>query len=771
MASNRLPRVRTEYLTTTRMRRRVSPSGVIVTCGVLVALIAVGMGGVATDSALAQSTNETNETGESNVTIHEDPRTVGDQGDLQRVGGWLSGRLIDQLRQNSIHLSQDQYELADSLLGEEYQQRLGQYADVAGETGESVPEQATQDFKQAQQNQRKLTNTSEKVAETREDYQDARDRNDTAAARRHARELLQLARAASEQETEADQSLRSLENRTGADTTDIRQRLDNVTREIQRVAMRIQNATFSPTQLQVETNRSVASFTSPAPIRGHLRLANGTRIDNRRIRLRIGRTTYTTTTSAEGRFVVRYRPVLIPANATTVPVRYIPRTTAPYTEAQDQVSLAIAQVEPSLQLSVTPDRVRYGDEVLVESTLMVNETGVPNVPLVTTFAGQSGDHIRTDDAGKVRVNATLGAAVSPGEARLQTGVAVRNRAIAPVNATTTLTIRETPTTLSVDATPDTGNIIITGRLSLGIDQTDQLPPQDIVISIGEAARTVRTDSQGRYRTVVPQSAISGTGAGDTLRVSAEFDGAGTNLEPATAETSVTLPAAGEATNDETGFRSRIGAIADNTIGAIADNTRSRPWIVGAIVFGYLSVVLLVYVLRQRSESVDAYIHRLSDRMGNTRLGQIVSEVFARIQAWRQSESEGPVGPIPEEPEQGLTPEPDQAMPTENSWVDEARNAYGQGKTDRAVMIAYRGARGVLADQLDIPESHTAREVLQVCEPYLDPETYANLETLTEFHEWTVFGPTAIGETSQEAIDVAESIHDTVSNQPTGSDGD
>lgn len=771
------------------MGRSVSPVNLIVTCGLLVALIAVGIGSVATTTALAQSADVSNETAKLNVTIHEDPRAVDGQGDLQRVGGWLSGRLIEQLRKSSVHLSQERYEMADDILGEEYQQRLGQYADVAGDTGESVPEQATQDFEQAQQHQRKLINTSEAVEETRENYQNARDRNDTAAARRHARELIRLAREASEQETEVNQALRSLENRTGADTTDVSQRLEYVTRETRREAARVQNATFSRTRLRVETNRSLASFTSPAPIRGRLRLGNGSRVENRRIRLQIGRTTYTTTTSAEGRFVVRYRPVLIPANATTVPVRYIPRTTAPYTEAQDQVSLTIQQVEPSLQLTATPDRPRYGNEVAVESALLVNETGVPNVPLVTTLAGLPVDQVRTDDTGRVRVNVTPGASVPPGQASLRTGVAVRNRAIAPVNATTTLTIRETPTTLSVDAAPEDGSIIVTGRLAPGTDRTDQIPPQNIVITIGETTRTVRTDSMGRYRTAIPRSAVSGESGGDTSRIFAEFDGEGTNLESATAEASVTLPASGGATGDDSGFGIRIGALAlgmlsvltlpyvllrwrgdlDAYLDRLSDrmgNTR-----VGRIVSEVLAMIPLVYVLRQWSENVDAYIDDLSDRMSNTRLGQIVSEVPARIRAWRQSESEEPVTPAPERTDQSPSPEPEQAMTTENSWLGEARSAYARGKTESAVIIAYRGVRGVLTDQFDIPESHTARELLGVCERHLDSETYTSLETLTELHERTVFGSAAIGETSQQAIDVAQSIRDTVRHHPSESGDD
>jgi len=582
----------------------------------VVVLVALGAAGATTEGVAAQSTNGTN------ITVHEDPETVGEGGDLDRVGEWLGARLTDRLRENSLRLSEGQYEAADSLLGDDFQQRLDQYAYVAGETG-SVSEGATQAFERARSRQRDLTSTAEEFDGTYEDYREARDRRDTATARRHARELYRLAQDAGRQGTETRRALESIENETGADTADIRRRVRNVTQEIEEVAEEVRVETFVDTRLTVRTNRSVASFTSPATLRGRLRLANGTAVANRTVRLRIGPSTHRTTTAPDGTFAVTYRPVSIAANATSVPVRYVPRETAPYNGSAARLSLRIQQVEPTLRTTVDPDRTRYRDAFSVDAVLVANGTAVPDVALVTTLAGRTVGEATTDDRGRVGFDGTLDATVPPGDATVRTTVGASGRAVAPVTATTTLAVRETPTALTVDASPADGRVVVTGRLTAG---AEPVPSRDVVVGIGGTTRTVRTDSEGRYRTTV----VSGVTAGESVEVHARFDGTGTNLEPAVANTSVVVPGA-----------SGGGSAVSRVVALLAV-------VPLAVRVGLGVLVLVLGALYGWSRWVAG-----EPPAWLARVGRPPGAVLARVRAWRRSEGdatratdEGSDGPTP-----------------------------------------------------------------------------------------------------------------------------
>ena len=712
------------------IRSVATAAGLAAVLGTVIVLATVGAAGVATTEALAQSTNETN------ITVHEDPETVGERGDLGRVGGWLNTRLADRLRENSLRLSEDQYEAADRLLGDDFQRRLGQYAHVAGETG-GVSEEATQAFERARNRQRNLTSTAREFNDTYEDYQEARDRRDTAATRRHARQLTRLAREASQQGTGTRRALGTIENETGTDTSDTRRRVRNVTRGIEETAEEVRVETFIDTRLAVRTNRSVASFTSPAELRGRLRPANGTAVTNRTIRLRIGPSTHRTTTAPDGTFRVTYRPVLIAANATAVPVRYVPRSTAQYNGSATRLSLRVRQVEPTLRTAVAPDRVGYRDAFSVDAVLVANSTAVPDIPVATTLAGQPVGEATTDDRGRAMTGGSLDATVPPGDVTVRTTVGVSGLAIAPVTTTTTLAVRETSTALTVDASPDGDTIVVTGRLTASDDGAKPVPSQDIVVDFGGTARPVRTDSEGRYRTTVTRSALPGVTAGESVGVRARFDGTGTNLESVGADTSVVVPEA-----DGGSVASRVTALLNLVPSAVRVGLGVVGVILGAL-YGWR---------RWIATEPPAW---------PARLGRPINAVRVRVRAWRPG---GDAASATDEGSDDPTPAPTE--PTESTGATDegplaaARDALAAGDTDGAVTAAYGAVRASLGDRFDVGEARTVRELPVACEDRLDVDAYATLETLTDAYEQTVFAPDDAGQAGQRAIEAARALLDT-----------
>lgn len=728
-------------------RSVATAAGLAAVLGTVIVLATVGAAGVATTEALAQSTNETN------ITVHEDPETVGERGDLDRVGGWLNTRLADRLRENSLRLSEDQYEAADRLLGDDFQRRLGQYAHVAGETG-GVSEETPQAFERARNRQRNLTSTAREFDDTYEDYQEARDRRDTAATRRHARQLTRLAQEAGQQGTGARRALGTIENETGTDTSNIRRRVRNVTRELEETAEEVRVETFVDTRLSVRTNRSVASFTSPAELRGRLRLANGTAVTNRTIRLRIGPSTHRTTTAPDGTFRVTYRPVLIAANATTVPVRYVPRSTAQYNGSGTRLSLRVRQVEPALRTTVAPDRVGYRDAFSADAVLVANGTAVPDVPVVTTLAGQPVGEATTDDRGRAVTGTSLDATVPPGDVTVRTTLGVSGRAIAPVTATTTLAVRETSTALTVDASPDGNTVVVTGRLTAGDDGAKPVPSQDIVVDLGGTARTVRTDSEGRYRATVTRSALSGVAADESAGVRARFDGAGTNLESAAANASVVLPAGSDG-----------GASGDGPIVELVEAAQESVPLVERIEAAQESVPLAVWV----GLGVLGLLLAAGYGWGRwgpaesppwlANLGEPVGAVLARVRAWRRADAETTPAttgggeessPAPTEPAEG-------AEAADEGPLATARDALAAGDSEGAVVAAYGAVRASLGDRFDVGEGRTVRELLAACEDRLDADAYATLETLTDAYERTVFAPGEVEQAGQRAVEAAQTL--------------
>ncbi|MUW14127.1 hypothetical protein GJ633_05230 [Halorubrum sp. CBA1125] len=118
----------------------------------------------------------------------------------------------------------------------------------------------------------------------------------------------------------------------------------------------------------------------------------------------------------------------------------------------------------------------------------------------------------------------------------------RNAAIARSTATAPLSVRSTPTALSVDASVDDESLTASGRLTAETEAGGErgLTGRTVSLSIdGTDVGTAETGPDGRYRVeiAVPASIEPG----ERGSITAAFDGTGTNLLGSTAEGTVVVP--------------------------------------------------------------------------------------------------------------------------------------------------------------------------------------------------------------------------------------
>jgi len=703
-------------------RSAATVAGLTVVVGILVGVAVVGTAGVATESVAAQPTNETN------TTQHENPETVSEQGDSARLRGWLSDRLTDRLRESSVRISQGQYERVDDVFDEEFEQRLGQYVDVTGgtdggttdagddDTGDGSDAEEQTAFGRAQTEQVRLASFRQEYDETYTAYREARERGDSATARQRARQLQQRASAIRRTGRNLTRTLRSIENETGVDTSESQQRIERVLQNTAELQEAVETETFIETKLTVTTNRTAASFVDPVRVRGQLVSENGTAVTNRSMRVQVGTRVLRATSGDNGTFAVTYRPTLVRVDAGTVPVRYRPTPASPYSGTETNVSLDIEQVEPTLDLSVTPDRAQFGDELTVEAALSVDDRSVPNVPVRAALVGRVLGERPTGSTGTARFEGTVPADTPLSGATVDAVVVPEDRAIGPVNASTELQLRETQTDLSLSAQITPRGIVVEGRLVATTENGEAVavPSQPVVVTLGDTTRRARTDAEGRYDATVAVAAVTASEVESPSLVRAQFDDSGTILESARSETSLNA--------------SRLAAAIDQA-GSAADTNQADGDAVTFPTWARAGVVVVLLL------GVGVLARRWGRRRGDDGENMVDESVALADDASRRPES------------------------ADRSPLADARGALSAGATDRAVIAAYATARTSLVDRFDVGKSQTPREFLSACDRRLDSETYAALQTLTETYEQTVFAPEA-ADTANQAVDAAQSLLDT-----------
>ncbi|WP_436932590.1 hypothetical protein [Halosimplex halobium] len=467
------------------------------------------------------------QTPDNSTDHHDDPDAVSEDGEISQVQGWLTQRLSNRLSDSAVQISQGQYEQAQSVIGDDYDSRLEQLVDVAGETDSESDDEASERLSALQRAQRNYSTAAAEYNETYQDYQEARQAGDEDAARRYARELQEIERNVTRFNRTLVENYGQVENLTGADLSTATRSIGSTSENITTQQRQIERELFTPTRLEIQPESATIAYDDPLTIQGQVTQANGTALADRSITLRIHTRTRTVETDADGAFTLEYRPRTLPANASTLRIEYVPEAESVFLPANATVGVTVEQVEATIAIRTAPERVGFGDQVEMAAQLVHDGEPVSGVPLTAAIGGYELQNARSTDDGSATMTGRVPATVPTGESQSTVSLAVADRAVTAAPATAPVTVTETATALTITGERVGETVELSGQFTT-VDG-DPLGDRSVSLTISDSDdRTVRTDENGTYSVTLPRSELS-DGVNGSLAVTARYDGSGTNL--------------------------------------------------------------------------------------------------------------------------------------------------------------------------------------------------------------------------------------------------
>ncbi|TKX87179.1 hypothetical protein EXE43_04505 [Halorubrum sp. SS5] len=644
---------------------------------------------------------------ETNTTpSHQNPAEVTESGDSQQVGAYLARQLAARLNASAIATSNEEYEDGRTLIGDEYDVILDQYATVAADTD---LEETAEQFNLTREQQREIIASAQQLNQTATAYQQAVENGNQEEARALARDLVQNASELNQSTTTLVQQYDQLETQTNLNFDPAQDALNTSQRRLTQAAAAVATREFTETNLTVRPARSNLSAAEPTTVRGQLTAANGTAIANATIQVGIGEDTITTGTDANGTYTTTYQPLVVASDASTLTATYTPEPAAPYLSSTATTPIAVrGQSATSITVTNTTTTARFGNSVDVSG--YINITGVDarstaGLPITVQVAGEQLARTETTTNGGFVVQAVLPERIPPGETTLRVALATEDLILGPSNTTVPLTVASTPTSLSVETVTDeqeTQNVSVAGRLTT--DAGEPLADRSLQLHLGDTpVETVETDATGQYQTTIDRATIAAEG--QTLTV--QFAPTGSSLEGSTAEQ--TLPVA-------------------------STSPVRRPALVGGILILLGGGSLLVSRWRD-----GAVWTQLRSQLGGTGTAQLASPTPAETQTG--------------EPAVAATRD-DGRVPAETSLIDRAQMALDAGDPDAAVQLAYAAFRAHAAEVVtDAPQTHW-----ELYEQYQKDHAEATeVYQLTTAYEQATFAPDSVSvETAQTVIGILPS---------------
>jgi hypothetical protein len=678
-----------------------------VTVGAVVAVVAISLllagGGNAgaTGSAAAAELQEDNDTDDDRP-LHENPDSASGDGDSGVLADRLAGELAGALEGSAVRISEGEYEQGSELLGPEYQERLDQYVEVAGETGgagartggsgNQTPEDFSEELRLISDRQANLSRTLSRYNDTLAEYRAPRDRGNAKDVRTVARRLVTLTTRLEELDRELQSEYERLAA-FGVNVTQEHESLNATISDTTHTTERITEEAFVRTTLTVSGESEAISYRDLLRVEGQLVDANGTPISGARIVIPDPAGPSTTRTDDDGRFSLTYRPVGRSIENETVPVAYRPAPTSPYQAAEQPVAVDISAVDGTLTIDAVSESVAFGDRLEATAQVRVDGKPVSGLPLRLIAAGVR-SRTRTTEEGSATFAPNVTAALPPGTRTLRVSMTGDDRAVALTDATATVTIASTPTTLRAEATPTpggtAGEFVVDGRLTV---DGQAVPNQSVDLVIGgQLVETARTDDSGAFTATIDSTTAQGT-----VTVEAVYDEPTTNLEATTAETTIDLGA-----SRASGFG--IGS----------------SWLVAG--------------------------------------GILIALAGLAVAFWRGLRPLQ-AGDTPDE-ETDQSAEPDEPAP-QNPDSDVLTAAADRVETapEDATALAYGTTRQALASRVDATDRATHWEFYQTCEADgLTAKQVEALETVTERYEDAVFSPAGVdADGAREALAAAEQL--------------
>jgi len=514
---------------------RTSPArgrwlSIIVVCAFVCLLAFAGLSASA-GIVIAQDNTTDNETIE-----HEHPDDAAADGDDDRISEWLAGELSRALGDSTVELSEGQYDAARGAVGDDYDERLGQYFEVAGDTDDpDDTQEEAETYEEVREQQAQLATLFEEFNETLDAYEEARDAGETEEARELARELVELVDEIEEIGGEITLRFDRLSERDTVDLSDASQSISDQTNESRTIVTTITDEEFDNTVLTATVEDPSGSFLDPLTIDLALTTEDGDPVANESIAFEIGDDrSIEAETDVDGKTTITYRPVTPHLTNEILTVRFLPTGSSPYFNSEDNVSVSLEQTTATLDIEDAPETVGFGDELTstVAATVEDTEHSPDRLQLQGTVDSVDLGTERIS-SGTTQFSQTVPASIEPGEYELEFTSRHDDRAVIAESTTQMITVTETETTLSLSGTHDAEEGTLRFSGSFETEDGEPIAGETLrVLYNGENSGTVETNEDGEFR----QSFSVDDKTEYNLSVVYESDG--TNLVDTTADTTV-----------------------------------------------------------------------------------------------------------------------------------------------------------------------------------------------------------------------------------------
>lgn len=712
----------------------------------------------ATDSTGTVAVAPENNTTSTPVPRHRNPENRSEFGNLGQYERWLAGRMGEVLVDCTAGARARQFGACD--VDSEYPDWLNKYVDVARATENESDDEAADAFGDAKEDQRTFNDKVERFWRTYQAYQEARDRGDTAQARRLARRLGRLAGDVNDTSGALLTDYRRISNTTQVDLRESARTVERIDQNITTTANDVEADLFIATTLSVRANATETSFLQPLVVSGRLTTENGSALSDRPIRLAIAGRIVRTETDADGRFTLTYRPTTLSLDTDRVSVRYVPRNASAYLPAEATLPVTVEQVEPTVTVTRSPSVVAFGETVVVAGSVSADGVAAPDVPVRVSIAGAHSTTVATDADGTYRVQVSVPATVPDGTQQVRATIPLDGRALRSANATTTVTIRKTATDLTLNGVDDGGNAVrVSGQLTTIDGEPVAGQPVRLTLN-GTTLGTVQTGRDGGYATTVtvPRELFATAASNGSVRIAAQFEATGTNLAPANNTTTVRIPR--EALGPDPGQDQSQSSVTLQTVRqALTDELTTWLWwqwlLAGLAIVALLGGLALGW---RRWPLVRQYLGPFAvvgRKLGHAlwlpvRLLPLGGTNEQPAEATGVEGAESAAGDTAASATDGEHGEPDVEP------LERAHQQLERGDTDGAVQMAYAVVRERISTLVEPTPGATHWEFYNAARERLATEEGNALQRLTEAYEAAAFARTRVGaDTAQKALDAAE----------------
>ncbi|MGB9932028.1 hypothetical protein [Haloarcula amylolytica] len=653
---------------------------------------------------------------DDNETQQENPDSVSDGEYGDETAAWLARTMGGRLENSSIALSNEQYEQARSVLGDDYDKRLEQYVEVAGDTSSDTDDTAAREFEAARENQRNLTNEVQRYRQQYAAYQAARESGNEREARVTARAMERTASNISDRNRRLNRNFERIGNITSVDLSSGQTEINETTENITATQAEIREETLVGTTLTVQAIDSTASFGDPGTVSGQIETENGSVIADEAIEIRIGNRTRTVQTDSNGVFETQYRPRSARLGSQSVQVEYVPRADSVYLFDNATFTIDVQQVTPDVTSEIAPDTVRYGDRLNVSASVTVDSIGVDEVPVEFVMGDTVVARTTTGPNGTVTATVQVPASVNDGDRQFVARIPYENRAIAGVQSVDPVVVVETRTDISVNASRTDEGVLTRGQLQTAAG--NPVSDRPVRIRVGDSeTEVVETNQNGSFRTVLADSPTN-----ESVTVTATYDEPSSNLGNATA--TATLAAGSGGGNPPVGSDSDNDLLIDTLVAILFGSDENPAAGFGNGIIGYSLLPVL----------------------GGGMALAVVGASWFIVSRFNQSQDTDTTVPAETadvsvtEPDPSATPS-DATGPT---FEERVETYLDSGNYDAATMVAYLAVHDELAVENGIDEGTTHWELLQRSREHgLSDERMADIETVVEAFETAAFAPTSV----------------------------